>query len=103
MLGIDSIFIFYICIDIITPDKLFDLAMQLDKELQSHDEVKQLAAALGVDKEEEIHVALSRYSRWQRIFIILLAWQKKVGSDQATKRKLSSILVHLRITTSLLS
>ena len=98
-------FFIYFCIfiDIITPDKLFDLAMELDKELQSHDEVKQLAAALGVDKEEEIHLALSRYSRWQRIFIILLAWQKKVGSDQATKRKLSSILVHLRITTSLLS
>ena len=52
--------------------------MELDKELQSHDEVKQLAAALGVDKEEEIHLALSRYTRWQRIFIILLAWQKNL-------------------------
>ena len=96
-------FIFYICIDIITPDKLFDLAMELDNELQNHEEVKQLTAALGVDKEEEIRLALSHYSRWQRILIILLAWQKKVGPDQATKRKLSSILIHLRITTQSLS
>ena len=92
-----------ICIDIITPDKFFDLAMELDKYLQSHEEVKQLTTALGVDKEDEVHLALSHYSRWQRILIILLAWQKKVGSDQATKRKLSSILIYLRITTQLLS
>ena len=77
--------------------------MELHKDLQSHEEIKQLTAALGVDKEEEIHLALSHYSRWQRILIILLAWQKKVGPDQATKRKLSSILIRLRITTQLLS
>ena len=95
--------LYLLIIDIITPNKLIDLAIELDKLLQSNDKVKQLTAALGVDKEDEVHLALSRYSQWQRIFIILLAWQKKVGSDQATKRKLSSILIHLGITTESLS
>lgn len=92
-------FLFFILIDVITPDEFLNLAMDLHKhDLKSRDMAEQLASSLGVNKEEEVQVALSRYSHWQRILIILLGWQKKIGSDQATKQKLSNVLVRLRIT-----
>ena len=72
--------------------------MNLHKHLKSRDMAEQLASSLGVNKEEEVQLAMSRYSHWQRILIILLGWQKKIGSDQATKQRLSNVLVRLRIT-----
>lgn len=91
-------FFFFFLIDVITPDELLKLAMNLHKHLKSRPMAEQLASFLGVNKEEEVQVALSRYSHWQRILIILLGWQKKIGSDQATKQKLSNVLLRLGIT-----
>ena len=76
------------------------MAHDLGHVIKSIQALKNLATQLGITVEREFLTVLQQScSPWQRIFTILLLWEKK---EEPTKEKLKSALKRLGHPTSVL-
>lgn len=77
-------------IDPVTSDMLYHLALKLSRA--SMQSAKTLATQIGVQEDSEFYKTLSHHTPSQQVLMVLWSWQRKVGSGQATKQKLSEAL-----------
>lgn len=87
-------------LDRVNIENLLILAQDLGQVIKTSQSLAALATQLGVRLERDYLMVLSQScSQWQRVFMVLLLWEKKAG---ATKEKLKSALTRLGYPTKVL-
>lgn len=79
-----------------------DVALELAESIKCYKkasddiQIKELTRELGIEDDPVVHGLIVRCKPgWQLVLSLLLLWERKVGSDGATKQKLRKVLLRL--------